>query len=147
MINSPDIAYELFEKRSSIYSDRPEFPMITDLYVCHLLIHLVDPDRRRMGYDWATPFMHYGEPWRRHRKLMHQKLQPIPVVEYRPVQLKHTRCKSYPDFREDIFISKNRLLLRRLYESPDHFVEHLRHTSGAIIMEACYWHLYSNATC
>ena len=33
IINSPVVANELFEKRSSIYSDRSEFPMLNDLYV------------------------------------------------------------------------------------------------------------------
>ena len=33
VINSHAIAFDLFEKRSSIYSDRCEFPMINDLYV------------------------------------------------------------------------------------------------------------------
>jgi hypothetical protein len=31
-----------------------------------------------------------------------------------------------------------RVLLQRLYETPGDFVEHLRHTAGAVIMEACY---------
>ena len=33
VINSPVLAFELLEKRSSIYSDRGEFPMMNDLYV------------------------------------------------------------------------------------------------------------------
>ena len=33
VINSSAVAFELFEKRSSIYSDRPECPMLNDLYV------------------------------------------------------------------------------------------------------------------
>uniref|UniRef100_A0A0W0F0M5 Cytochrome p450 n=1 Tax=Moniliophthora roreri TaxID=221103 RepID=A0A0W0F0M5_MONRR len=32
VVNSFDIARELFEKRSSIYSDRPRFPMMNELY-------------------------------------------------------------------------------------------------------------------
>ena len=33
VINSSVVAFELFEKRSLIYSDRPECPMMNDLYV------------------------------------------------------------------------------------------------------------------
>ena len=33
VINSPVVAFELFEKRSSIYSDRRGLPMLKDLYV------------------------------------------------------------------------------------------------------------------
>ena len=31
----------------------------------------------------------------------------------------------------------NRALIQGIYETPEYFAEHLRHTSGAIIMEAC----------
>jgi len=37
-INSRRLAYELFERRSSIYSDRPNFPMIVDLYVLFIVL-------------------------------------------------------------------------------------------------------------
>jgi len=36
-INSRRLAYELFERRSSVYSDRPNLPMIVDLYVLCLV--------------------------------------------------------------------------------------------------------------
>ncbi|KAF8507550.1 cytochrome P450, partial [Gautieria morchelliformis] len=103
VISSTEIAYELFEKRSSIYSDRGDVPMLRDL----------------MGGDWGVSLMYYGERWRRHRRAIHQKFHPVATAEYKPIQLKHTR-----------------ILLRRLYETPDDFAEHMRHIAGAIIMEA-----------
>jgi hypothetical protein len=33
IVNTAELAYNLFEKRSSIYSDRCDFPMVKDLYV------------------------------------------------------------------------------------------------------------------
>jgi hypothetical protein len=36
VISSTNIAYELFEKRSQIYSDRGESPMLRDLCACEL---------------------------------------------------------------------------------------------------------------
>ncbi|KAF8512711.1 cytochrome P450 [Gautieria morchelliformis] len=105
IVSSSDVAYELFERRSSIYSDRGEYPMVNDL----------------MGWDWLMVFMHYGNLWRRYRKAVHQNLHPNAAAEYQPIQLKHTR-----------------VLLRRLYETPNQFVEHLRHAAGAIIMEVVY---------
>ena len=33
VVNSAEVAYDMFEKNSSIYSDRCEFPMLNDLYV------------------------------------------------------------------------------------------------------------------
>ncbi|KAF8513280.1 cytochrome P450 [Gautieria morchelliformis] len=105
IVDTADIAYELFEKRSAIYADRTELPMLNDL----------------MGFGWAMPFIRYGEVWRRSRALMHKKFHPAAVTEYLPIQAKHTRR-----------------LLRRLCESPDNFVDHIRHSTGAIIMELVY---------
>ncbi|KAF8525402.1 cytochrome P450, partial [Gautieria morchelliformis] len=105
IISSPDIAYELFEKRSSIYSDRYKFEMAAEL----------------MGWDWLVTFMPYGEKWRRHRRTIHQHFHPDAATRYEPVQLRHTRE-----------------LLTQLYETPEQFAEHVRHTAGAIIMEVVY---------
>ncbi|KAF8493347.1 cytochrome P450 [Gautieria morchelliformis] len=105
VVSSTDVAYELFEKRSSIYSDRGDGPMIKDL----------------IGFDWSVALMSYGERWRRHRKVIHEKFHPVAAAEYKPIQLKHAR-----------------ILLRRLYETPGDFVEHMRHTAGANIIEVVY---------
>ncbi|KAF8478751.1 cytochrome P450 [Gautieria morchelliformis] len=104
-VNSAEVAYDLFEKASSIYSDRSESPMLNDL----------------MGFDWHITFMRYGEWWRRHRKLFHQKFHPAAAAEYHPIQIQRTQE-----------------LLQRLYETPTEFAEHIRHTAGAIIMEIIY---------
>ena len=42
VVNSPVVASELFEKRSSIYSDRIELPMVKDLYVDQASLDSVD---------------------------------------------------------------------------------------------------------
>ncbi|KAF8511387.1 cytochrome P450 [Gautieria morchelliformis] len=105
IIDTADIAYELFKKRSSIYSDRTELPMLNDL----------------MGLGWSTTLMRYGEVWRRNRALIHKKFHPAAAATYQPIQTKYTRR-----------------LLRRLCDSPDNFVDHIRHSFGAIIMELVY---------
>ncbi|KIJ30785.1 hypothetical protein M422DRAFT_267616 [Sphaerobolus stellatus SS14] len=74
-VNSWRMAYELFDKRSSIYSDRPTTPMIHDL----------------MGFGWAFVFQPYGEWWRRHRKAMHDQFHRSVVSVYYPVQVRNTR--------------------------------------------------------
>ncbi|KIJ43724.1 hypothetical protein M422DRAFT_169557, partial [Sphaerobolus stellatus SS14] len=56
-LNSRRMVYELFERRSSIYSDRPTSIMVGDL----------------MGFGWAMSLQRYGEWWRRHRRAMHNK--------------------------------------------------------------------------
>ncbi|KIJ50102.1 hypothetical protein M422DRAFT_130147, partial [Sphaerobolus stellatus SS14] len=45
IVNSQRMVYELFDKRSSIYSDRIDFPMLNDV----------------MGWEWAFSLQRYGE--------------------------------------------------------------------------------------
>jgi hypothetical protein len=49
-----------------------------------------------MGLDWATSLMRYGERWRAHRRVLHQKFNIVAAVEYQPIQHAHTR--SIRDF-------------------------------------------------
>ncbi|KIJ39738.1 hypothetical protein M422DRAFT_257332 [Sphaerobolus stellatus SS14] len=74
-LNSRRIVHELFERRSSNYSDRTTFPMVVDL----------------MGLGWSLALHGYGEWWRRHRRAMHDKFHPNAVKAYEPIQIKHTR--------------------------------------------------------
>ncbi|KAF8960141.1 cytochrome P450 [Flammula alnicola] len=75
ILDTRDVALELFEKRSSLYSGRQKMPMINDL----------------MGWDFDLAFMDYGERWRQHRKLMHQAFNPSAADEYKPLQLRVAR--------------------------------------------------------
>ncbi|KIJ32790.1 hypothetical protein M422DRAFT_265423 [Sphaerobolus stellatus SS14] len=82
-------------------------------------------DRTRMtmvnellGWDWGMPFQRYGERWRRHRRAFHEKFHSNAVGTFKSSQIKHTRD-----------------LLHRLLKTPDAVAEHLRHISGAIIVE------------
>ncbi|TFK33360.1 cytochrome P450, partial [Crucibulum laeve] len=59
VINSFNVANDLMDKRSSIYSSRPQFTMISEL----------------MGWGWSFSSMPYGEPWKERRRLF-QKYFP-----------------------------------------------------------------------
>lgn len=72
VVNTYQVANDLFEKRSSNYSDRNELPMINDL----------------MGWDWSFGHMPYGERWKAHRKIFHAHFQSSVVSVYWPIQLK-----------------------------------------------------------
>ncbi|KAF8516538.1 putative CyP450 monooxygenase [Hysterangium stoloniferum] len=74
-VNSNNMAQELFEKRSKIYSDRPALTMLHEL----------------MGFDWGLPVMPYGESFRHHRRVTQRKLTSGSLLEYRPIQLKNAR--------------------------------------------------------
>jgi len=72
IINKQDIAIELLEKRSSIYSDRPWFTMLDDL----------------MNLHWAIAFLPYGERWRETRKASHQGYNSQVVKRFRETEKK-----------------------------------------------------------
>ncbi|KAG5335807.1 hypothetical protein C0989_000265 [Termitomyces sp. Mn162] len=98
-------ANALFEKRSRIYSDRPEVTMVS-----------------LMGWDFATPFLRYGDTWHLHRRIFQQAFNKKEIqIIHQPVQ-----------------ILKVRELLRRLLVAPEDFVTHFRTTTGAIVMATVY---------
>ncbi|KAH8118942.1 cytochrome P450 [Phellopilus nigrolimitatus] len=68
-LNSHQAAVDLFEKRSSIYSSRPNSVM---------------------RWDWFTANMPYGERWRKHRSTLHRFLEPSTVEQYFDLQTHET---------------------------------------------------------
>ncbi|KAF8521782.1 cytochrome P450 [Hysterangium stoloniferum] len=77
-INSTEMAYELLDKRSAIYSDRPIVPMF-----------------ELAGMPWSLALIPYGERWRQHRHAFHQKFNSRVLSQYTPVQTKHSRNLLY----------------------------------------------------
>ncbi|KDQ59105.1 hypothetical protein JAAARDRAFT_33833 [Jaapia argillacea MUCL 33604] len=76
ILGSLQATNDLFEKRSSIYSDRVRLPMIMEL----------------MGYEWNVALMRYTNRWRRHRRTFHQYFNQNAVHVYQPVQLREARA-------------------------------------------------------
>ncbi|KAJ8501740.1 hypothetical protein ONZ45_g12030 [Pleurotus djamor] len=75
VLNTLEATNDLFEKRSSIYSSRPHFPMINEL----------------MGWAWAFAFMPYGDAWRLRRRMFQQEFHPSATTMYRPQEVKYVR--------------------------------------------------------
>ncbi|KAJ3510174.1 hypothetical protein NMY22_g16051 [Coprinellus aureogranulatus] len=71
VLNSLDSCKELLEKRSAIYSSRPNMPMINDF----------------IGFDWHFAFMPYGDEWK--GKLW--RVFPMGAIHQKPRLLKHIR--------------------------------------------------------
>ncbi|KAK0236123.1 cytochrome P450 [Armillaria nabsnona] len=71
VINSAQAADDLLEKRSGIYSDRPDFTMIN-----------------LTGWGFNLGLMRYSDWWRMHRRMFYQSFQPRAVLAYNPVQMK-----------------------------------------------------------
>lgn len=74
VVNSAKAANEIFEKRSSIYSDRPAFVTMKEI----------------LKMKWAMGFTSYGADWRRLRKAFHQHFQPVASEQYHPIEARAT---------------------------------------------------------
>ncbi|KAJ8517662.1 hypothetical protein ONZ45_g5190 [Pleurotus djamor] len=76
-----------------------------------------------MGWEWNLALAPYGEGWRARRRVFWQEfnLSSLRCSPYKPIQLKHARR-----------------FLRRLFESPDKFIEHTHYAPASTILEATY---------
>ncbi|KXN81295.1 O-methylsterigmatocystin oxidoreductase [Leucoagaricus sp. SymC.cos] len=88
VLSTVERAYDLFERRSSNYSDRSRFPMLNEL----------------MDWTWNMAFQPYGLWWRRLRRTFHDHFHPNIVHKYHHIQINSSRVflrrllKSPDDF-------------------------------------------------
>ncbi|KAG1883052.1 cytochrome P450 [Suillus subluteus] len=71
VINSEEIAKDLFEGRSTIYSDKPQ----SIVY-------------QPFASDFNTGLMPYGDRWRLHRRMFHQAFRQAEIPTYHALQLR-----------------------------------------------------------
>jgi cytochrome P450 len=62
-----------------------------------------------MGWGFNLGLMPYGPRWRRHRRVFHDHFNPGVISKYHPTLHRETRA-----------------LLRRLLETPEDFMRHIR---------------------
>ncbi|KAI0066963.1 cytochrome P450 [Artomyces pyxidatus] len=74
VLNSAQAVADIFDKRGSNYSDRPDLPMIVDL----------------MGWDWTFALMRYGPRWKEHRRVFHSHFNHN-MHEHRHIQIDISR--------------------------------------------------------
>ncbi|KAJ7501807.1 cytochrome P450 [Mycena galericulata] len=72
VLSSLEAAEALLEKRSALYSDRSDLPMVNEL----------------MGWDFNVALMKYGDTWRTNRRLLKQVFNP---AIYHPLELTAAR--------------------------------------------------------
>ncbi|KAG2110358.1 cytochrome P450 [Suillus discolor] len=70
VVNSEEVAKDLFEERSSIYSDRT------------LTKHIAS-----FASDFNVGFMPYGDRWRLHRRILHQAFRQVETPTYHAILL------------------------------------------------------------
>ena len=114
ILNSLEVITDLFEKRSSNYSDRKQMTMFCELYVITFLSH----QRTCQNCCWmqnecqwkiSMAVMPYGLWWRRHRKLFHEHFHHDVVAKYQPIQRQESQA-----------------FLCRLLVTPDDLFHHIR---------------------
>ncbi|KZT70836.1 cytochrome P450 [Daedalea quercina L-15889] len=112
VLNSLRNAKELLEVRGAKYSDRPP------LYLMKII-----------GFDVTTPFLCYGEQWRRHRKWIQAGyVDQAAVARLRPFQRRGTT-----------------MLLARLVQYPEDFDDHVKRFVTTLIMDSTYGRLSNEA--
>ncbi|EKM77629.1 hypothetical protein AGABI1DRAFT_122003 [Agaricus bisporus var. burnettii JB137-S8] len=104
IVNSWKAAYDLFEKKSSLYSSRVDSQMV-------LL----------SGWDWLFGFMPYGNAWLQRRKLFQKHFHPLDDASHHPHEREYVHR-----------------MLRALLDTPEDFMEHIRHLMGAITLSLGY---------
>ncbi|CUA68280.1 O-methylsterigmatocystin oxidoreductase [Rhizoctonia solani] len=77
IVNSVEAAHELLTKRSSIYSDRAQTPMITS--------------EKLLGWGNNTGMIAYGERWRAQRRMTHEVLHKKASMKMWPVVTRQVR--------------------------------------------------------
>ncbi|KAF9558599.1 cytochrome P450 [Agrocybe pediades] len=105
VLDTLEAANDLFDKRSSIYSSRPQFPMVGEL----------------MGWKWLFAGMEYGEPWRERRRLFTKYFSPTAAAKYGPIKMKFVRE-----------------MLPCLLDTPEDFLEIVRHALGGLTISLAY---------
>ena len=87
--------------------------MLNELYVSYSLHHDLEPCENkfyfRMRWDFNIAIQPYGMEWRRHRKSFHHFFNIDAVSKYLPIQRREVRA-----------------FLRRLLDTPDNFLHHIR---------------------
>lgn len=114
ILNSRKAVQDLFEKRSNIYSDRPALPMRDMCVIVFKFRYLTFAVMLtqiifRLGWKFVVGLLQYGDEWREHRRVLHQKYRPDAAFAYRPVQL-----------------TKIQELMKNILEDPENFEVHYK---------------------
>ncbi|KAF9002967.1 PAH-inducible cytochrome P450 monooxygenase PC-PAH 3 [Cyathus striatus] len=113
VLNSAKAANDLLNRRSSIYSDRPQSIMLNDF----------------MGMSWVFGMMQYGEEWKQHRRVFHKQFDGTPAVKMHELnsvrRLLKRLLKSSVNYSRDMQLTTGDMILSVTYgitpESEDNY--------------------------
>ncbi|KAI0712385.1 cytochrome P450 [Earliella scabrosa] len=125
VINDAQIAIDLLEKRSAIYSSRVSSPIIP-----------------MIAQEWNFAFMPYGEVWRTHRRMFSRHFNSTTVAKYQPVQKEAVThflraLLDSPDrHREHLHFALGALIIKAVYgldsgELNDKYIRIMENGSAA----------------
>ncbi|EMD35350.1 hypothetical protein CERSUDRAFT_157058 [Gelatoporia subvermispora B] len=113
VLNTAKAVSDLLETRSSIYSDRIRFIMISLLKI-----------------EWNMILMSYGSAWRQHRRAIHRYFSDDVIRTYHPVQLHtsrkllHNLLQTPTNFLQHTHFALGAMILEVIYgksiDHPDH---------------------------
>ncbi|RDW81591.1 cytochrome P450 [Aspergillus mulundensis] len=125
IINEARIAFDLLEKRSTIYSSRPRMVFAGEMYS----FTQARPFRNsslfsvlRIGWEHSLAMQPYSDTFRAYRKAMHRVLGTKNAI-------------SQFDQLQEVEV---RRLLLRILKKPDNLVHHIRTATGAVILKIAY---------
>jgi len=75
ILSSMEATYDLLDKKSVIYANRPHSIMLHELW----------------GVEWAIPAMNYGERWRNTRRVFHRYFSPPTIGTAQPAIIDQTK--------------------------------------------------------
>ncbi|KAK0201062.1 cytochrome P450 [Desarmillaria ectypa] len=124
VLGSIQAAQELLERRSAIYSDRPRFVLLAEMYIMlHssplAMSNVFSP--YRMGWSHSTTHIRYGPRFRKHRRFIHQTFNHRAVKDLEPIQNQSAQA-----------------LMKGLADSPEVFLDHIRGYAAASILKIAY---------
>ncbi|KAJ7857081.1 cytochrome P450 [Mycena olivaceomarginata] len=111
VLSSMEAVKELFERRSSLYSDRPHLPMLMLMGWDFGIVLQIDPLQIIVSHAAR----------RAHRRILHEAFNIAAVKQFQPQKLAATHR-----------------LLRRILQDPRDIMDHFRHMSGALMMDVTY---------
>ena len=75
ILGNPEVTFDLMEKRSTNYSDRPESVALSMSVSEHTVLSAMRLTSISLGADWIFAFASYGAQWRRDRREVGVKVQ------------------------------------------------------------------------
>ena len=89
VINSYDVAVELFEKKFMNYSDRPNSVMVNELYVT-IIAQISGPlytyHTSRQRWDWMLSSLSYGEEHKKLRAPVQKFFESSNIQQFEDIQ-------------------------------------------------------------